>query len=278
MIASQAFSGAVAFYDSKVFHARLRPHAHRFSYSVLSLVIDLDRLQEADAVSRFFSIGRFNLLSLSPRHHGPCDGSDLRAHVDKLLADQGCARPARVLLMCMPRIAGFGFNPLSVYYGLDAQGRVAHIVYEVRNTFGERHSYVMQPPGETDKRPAPHEADKIFYVSPFMDMALRYRFLTQAPGEALSVKIVERDAQGVVLTALLSGKAFDPTPLALLRRALSSPLLGLKVMAGIHWEALRLWLKGHGLRPRPAAPARQSFNEPGPYSHATGRKASPGGS
>lgn len=277
MIAAQPLSGAVAFYDSKVFHARLRPHAHRFSYSVLSLVIDLDRLREADAMSRLFSIGRFNLLSLSPRDHGPCDGSDLRAHVDRLLAAQGLARPQRVLLMCMPRIAGFGFNPLSVYYALDGQDRVAQIVYEVRNTFGERHSYVMQP-DETAERPAPHEADKIFYVSPFMDMALRYRFLTQAPGEALSVKIVERDAQGVVLTALLSGKAFQPTTPALLRRALSSPLLGLKVMAGIHWEALRLWLKGHGLRPRPAAPAPHSFNEPGPYSHARGRDASPGGS
>lgn len=276
MTSRRAASKAIAFYDSNVFHARLRPHEHRFFYKILSIVLDLDRLAEADAVSPLFSVGRVNLLSFSPRDHGPRDGSDLRAHVDALLAQQGCKRPARVLLLCMPRIVGLGFNPLSVYYCLDAQGGVAQIVYEVRNTFGERHSYVMRLAGETKRNPPPHEADKIFYVSPFMDMALRYRFLTQAPDETLSVKIVERDADGVVLTALLSGRAFEATPFALLRRALSSPFLGLKVVVGIHWEALRLWLKGHALRPRPKPPAPHSFDEPGPFSQSAKSHASPG--
>lgn len=274
MTAARATSRAVTFYDAKVFHARLRPHAHRFTYSVLSLVLDLDRLAEANEASPLFSVGRLNLLSFRPKDHGPRDGSDLRAHADALLLGNGCARPARVLLLCMPRIAGLGFNPLSVYYCLDAEDRLSALIYEVRNTFGEHHSYVVRAATDGMDTP-PHDVDKIFYVSPFMDMALRYRFLTQAPGETVSLKIIERDTHGVVLTALLSGKVFEANFLSLLRRALSSPLLGVKVMAGIHWEALRLWLKGHRLRPRPAPPDASSFDKPGPFSQSHNTQGSP---
>ena len=255
---------AIRFFRSKVFHARLRPHPHRFSYTVLSMLIDLDRLDEAHNQRSVFSVGGFNILGFSPADHGPCDGSALRPHIEALLAKAGTGQaPHRLLLLAFPRLFGIVFNPISVYYCYDRADRLTALVYEVRNTFGQIHSYVA-PVALTATGDVPaHERDKLFYVSPFMDMPLRYRFLIDDPGETFRLKIIERDAQGPVLTALMKGDALPDSSAAMLRAAFASPLFGFKVMIGIHWQALKLWLKGHHLRPRPAPPARASFDEPG---------------
>ena len=258
-------SEAIVFADAKVFHARLRPHGLNFRYSVTAIYVDLDRTSDTQRVP-LFSLGGLRLLGFDRRDHGPRDGTPLRPYIDGLHHEVGLERPERVTLVCFPRIFGFVFNPISTYVGTDAQGHVTSVVYEVRNTFGEHHTYILPVTQTEDGAVAPHECDKLFYVSPFMDMPMRYRFRLSPPcAGAFALKIIERDRQGVVLTALMQATAFEATTPALLARLVQTPLLGLKVVAAIHWQALRLWLRGHRLRARPRPPEPVSCNAPGEF-------------
>ena len=251
---------AAALYRGRVMHARLRPFGHRFAYKVFSLLIDLDRLPEADRMSALFSVKRFNLLSFDPRDHGPRDGSDLRAHVDQLLKDEGVdLGGGRVQLLCYPRVLGRVFNPLAVYYCQDDQGVLKAIVYEVRNTFGGLHAYVA--PIRSDEihgEEIRQERDKSFYVSPFLDMDMRYHFRLRPPGDDFSLRILETNSQGPIFSAAMKGNRQPLTNGEVLRACAAVPLLTLKVLAGIHWQALKLWLKGAKYHPEPAPtpPAR----------------------
>lgn len=259
----------IRFADAEIFHARLRPHGLRFRYRVLALFIDIDRINEANDLP-FLSVRKFNLFGFREADHGRRDGTPLRDHIDRLHADAALDSPHHVTLICFARVLGYVFNPIATYCCTDAEGRTTSIVYEVRNTFGEHHTYLFRVATDDAGVVAPHECDKLFYVSPFMDMPLRYRFMTSPPeNDRFRLKIIERDHDGVVLTALMSARAFAPTRVALLRRLASMPLAGLSVLAGIHWQALRLWLRGHHLRPRPHPPAPVSMGEPGAFSLAT---------
>ena len=270
-----ALERPVVFADAEIFHARLRPHGLTFRYSALAIFVDIDRLDQPAHIP-FFSIGRFNLLSFDARDHGGRDGETLRSYIDRLHDEASLPRPQRVTLVCFPRILGFVFNPIATYACADAQGRTTSVVYEVRNTFGERHVYIMPVSEDDDGFVAPHECDKLFYVSPFMDMPLRYRFRLSPPrGGAFRLKIIERDHDGVALTALMRADAFEATASALLGRLAATPLLGFKVLAAIHWQALRLWLRGHHVRPRPQPPAPVSREAPGEYTLSS-KPASPG--
>ena len=244
-------------YVGDVMHARLKPFGHRFTYRVFSLLLDLDRLSEAGRRSTLFSVGRFNLVSFSARDHGPRDGGDLRAHVEGLLAAQGGASPARILLLAYPRILGFTFNPLAVYYCYDTQDRLTALIYEVRNTFGGLHAYVL-PVGEgaLDGRGLRQEQDKLFYVSPFLHMDHRYRFRMRPPGDTVHIRILECDAQDPVLAATFHGARQSLTSATLARACLALPLMTFKVVAAIHWQALKLWLKGAKYIPDAASVAR----------------------
>ncbi|ADZ70444.1 DUF1365 domain-containing protein [Polymorphum gilvum] len=239
-------------YAGTVMHARMKPVAHRFSYKVFSLLLDLDRLDEAEAGCALFSVGRFNLAGFDPRDHGPRDGTPLRAHVDALLRKAGLARAARVLLLAYPRILGYVFNPLSVYYAYDDAGTLTAVVYEVRNTFGDLHTYVAPVRvGQLSAAGLRQEQDKTFHVSPFLDMDQRYRFRLLPPGRSLRIRILECDADGPVLAATFQGTARPMTDAALAAACARVPLLTLKVIAGIHWQAFKLWLKGVRFYPRP---------------------------
>ena len=251
---------ALSFYRASVFHARLRPCARRFRYSVLSMLVDIDRLEEANRSSRIFSVVRFNLLGFNPVDHGPRDGTSVRTHVEALCESAGLSqKPCSIDLMCFPRILGFVFNPLSVYFCKDAGGRLVALVYEVRNTFGEIHNYVALAQADAKGFVDAHECEKSFYVSPFIDMGLRYRFLAQAPGETLGLKIIESDGDGVLLTALLRGERLPMNAWRLARAAFDTPLAGFKVLAAIHWQAILLLCRGLHLRPRPAPPPGASI-------------------
>ena len=160
----------------------------------------------------------------------------------------------KIFLLCMPRMFGYGFNPLSIYFCYDARGAHTAIMYEVHNTFGERHSYLIPVAVAADAF-IDQYCHKTFHVSPFMDMAMTYRFRVSGPHERLTVAITTSDPNGVMLTAVLSGERRDLTDHALLRVLVTHPLLTLKVIAAIHWNALWLLLKGIRLRPRPAPPA-----------------------
>jgi hypothetical protein len=254
-------AAAASLYFGDVMHARLKPFGHRFTYRVFSLLIDLDRLAEAGRASRFFSIGRFNLMGFSETDHGPGDGSPLRPHIDRLLARAGLAEPpARILLLCYPRILGAVFDPLSIYYCYAGPGALVAIVYEVRNTFGERHTYVAPVrAGELGPAGLRQQRDKLFYVSPFIDMAQRYHFRLRPPGDEIAVRILESDGEGPMLAATFSGERLPLTSATVLSAFFRRPALPLRVLGGIHWEALKLWLKGAKLQPRPNAPELVSY-------------------
>lgn len=256
-------AACASLYTGTVMHHRMKPVTHRFTYRVFSLLVDIDRLAELDRASPIFSVRRWNLLSFRESDHGLGDGSPLRAHVDRMLARAGCALPGgRVLLLCYPRVLGFVFNPLSIYYCYDADGDLAALIYEVRNTFGESHTYVAPLRGLAAGGPIRQQRDKLFYVSPFLDMTMRYRFRLMPPGDRLTVRILETDEAGPILAATFSGRRSALTTRNLLSAFVRIPVLTFKIVAAIHWEALRLYIKGLRPRSRPAPPPHASFLEP----------------
>jgi len=145
-------------------HARLKPMGHRFSYRVMSLLIDLDRLEAANRQSALFGVNRTALYSFNEADHGARDGSSLRLYAQRRAAEQGVdLTGGQVLLLCYPRLLGFTFNPLSVYFCYRAGGELALVIYEVRNTFGEIHAYVVPvKPGELSDAGLRQEQEKLF--------------------------------------------------------------------------------------------------------------------
>ena len=250
---------SASIYEGRVIHTRLRPRRHRLSYRVFSLYADLDRLAELSRTSRLFSLNRFNLFSLHTRDHGDGSETPLKEQVSKKLRELGMAdATAQVRLLCYPRILGYVFNPLSVFYCSDENGHLRAIIYEVHNTFGERHSYVL--PVESDSGIIRQACRKALYVSPFIPMQAEYRFKMTRPGDKLLVGILQSDRDGDLLQASFSGKAAPFSDGALLRLFFQYPLMTLKVTAGIHWEALRLLMKRIPVFRHPAPPqTRASF-------------------
>ena len=243
---------AAALYVGEVMHARLKPMGHRFSYRVMSLLIDLDRLADADRQSPLFGVNRAALYSFHEADHGKRDGSSLRAYAQRCAAERGIdLTGGRVLLLCYPRLLGYTFNPLSVYFCYRADGELALLIYEVRNTFGDIHPYVLPVlSGEISDAGVRQQQDKLFYVSPFIEMAMRYHFRVLPPGERVQLRILETDREGPLLAATFNGRRRALNTKELLRAFFALPLVTMKIMAAIHWEALRLWLKGARLVPR----------------------------
>jgi DUF1365 family protein len=243
---------AAALYVGDVMHARLKPMGHRFSYRVMSLLIDLDRLADADRLSPLFGVNRAALYSFHEVDHGQRDGSSLRAYVQGCAAERGIdLTGGRVLLLCYPRLLGYTFNPLSVYFCYRADGELALLIYQVRNTFGDIHPYVLPvTPGDISDAGVRQQQDKLFYVSPFIEMAMCYHFRVRPPGARVQLRILETDREGPLLAATFNGRYRMLTTRELLRAFFALPLVTMKIMAAIHWEALRLWLKGARLVPR----------------------------
>jgi uncharacterized protein len=243
---AEAEGGAAALYFGDVMHARLKPMGHRFNYRVMSLLIDLDRLDEADRLSPLFGVNRPALCGFHEADHGDRDGTSLRAYAQRCAAQHDVdLAGGRVLLLCYPRLFGYTFNPLSVYFCHGADGRLALVIYEVRNTFGDIHAYVLPvQPHEMTAAGLRQQQDKLFYVSPFIEMAMRYHFRILPPGDSVKLRILETDRDGPLLAATFSGTRQALTTSALFRSLCSLPLVSFKIVAAIHWQALRLWLKG----------------------------------
>ncbi len=250
--ANASADDAAALYFGDVMHARLKPIGHRFSYRVMSLLIDLDRLESADRQSYLFGVNRAALYSFQEKDHGDRDGLPLRGYVRRRATEHGIdLMDGRVLLLCYPRLFGYTFNPLSAYFCYRADGELALMIYEVRNTFGDIHSYVLPvQPGETSSAGIRQQQDKLFYVSPFIEAAMRYHFRVSPPGDRVKLRILETDGKGPLLAATFNGRRRALTTRALMRSFFALPLMTLKIVAAIHWEALRLWLKGARLVPR----------------------------
>ncbi len=238
-------------YVGHVSHARLKPFRHSFRYRIFSLLVDLDRLP----TSGIFSHNRFNILSFHDADHGDGDGRPAKAWVFDQLQQAGFVPDAlwTIKLLCFPRLWGFAFNPLAIYYCCDARGACVATIQQVSNTFGERHSYILSHVTE----PGHGAARKVFHVSPFMPVAGSYRFRLPEPAEKLAVMIKYLDSDGAAqLIATQSGTAQAATTPALLRAVLGHPLMTLKVVAAIHWQALKLWRKGATFYRKPAPPAQ----------------------
>lgn len=236
-----------ALYPGLVVHQRFRPKAHRLSYKVFCLSIDLDELPQLTGRFGLLGINRPGILSFRERDHG--DGGDLKSWVRGRLAAEGLVADGKITVLCYPRMFGYVFNPLTVYYCHDASEALVAILYEVSNTFGERHAYVL--PAEPGAQTVRHECDKQFYVSPFMPMECRYKFSMQPPLDEVKVLIDEHDRDGRLLNASFVGRRIELSDRNLASILLRYPLMTLKVMAGIHVEAVRLVLKGIKFIPHP---------------------------
>lgn len=246
---------AEGLYAGRVIHHRLRPRAHRLSYRHFMLLVDIDRLDALAGRLKLFAHDRFGLFSLHDRDYGAGAGTALRDHVERQLAQAGLAADGGAIrLLTIPRLLGYAFNPLSVYFCHRRDGTLSALLYEVNNTFGQRHSYLIPVEAAADGI-VRQSCDKAFYVSPFLDMDLHYEFRVHAPDETVRIEVGVGDGQGPLLRAVFAGERRALNDRELLRVFLGFPLQTLKVIAGIHVEALRIWLKGVALRPRPAPPA-----------------------
>lgn len=244
---------ASAIYTGEVRHARTRPRTHRLRYRVFMLLLDLDELETLEQRLRWFSLRRFNLFGFDPRDHGDGSATPLRLQVEARLDAQDLSIDGgAVRLLCLPRVLGYVFNPISLYFCYRPDGLLRAIVYEVSSTFGERHSYVISA-GAASGGPIRQRAKKRLHVSPFLDMDLTYAFRVTPPDDGVSVLIDTLDRDGVILHASFNGERRLLTDSQLLKLFVTHPLLTLKVMAGIHWEALKLIFAG--LRMRPGRPA-----------------------
>ena len=230
-------------YSGFVTHRRFKPKRHLFNYKTFSLLIDLSEIENLEKKIKFFSYNKFNILSFYNVDHGPRDGSSLIDWVKKNLRDaQINIGLGSIKLLCYPRFFGYVFNPLSIFYCYDENLRLKAILYEVKNTFNEQHTYVF--PASTSSNLILHKCNKKFYVSPFMEMKTFYNFRLLNPGKILNVFIKQSDNRGTLLTACQVGKRIEITNKNLLYQFLRHPLMSFKVIAAIHFEALRLWLKG----------------------------------
>ena len=243
---------AAGLYAGVVTHARMRPRRHALRYRIFMLLLDLDELEAEDRRLKLFSLRRFNLVSFDPRRHGDGSGRPLKDQVEGHLAAAGLAHGGPIQILAMPRILGGGFNPLSVYFCHATDGALSAILYEVNNTFGERHSYLI-PAG--DAPVVRQTCDKAFYVSPFMDMDLSYAFRVRPPDDAVQVLIDVDDVEGRLLTTGFAGAREPLSDANLLKAWLGHPWMTLGVLGAIHWEALKIWLKGGQVRTRPPRPA-----------------------
>lgn len=244
-----------ALYAGSVMHHRLRPREHRLRYGVFYLLLDLDEIDALADRLRLFSHNRFNLFSFYDSDHGEGASVSLRGRIERHLQEAGVEAGGPIRLLTMPRILGYAFNPLSIYFCHRKNGSLSAIFYEVNNTFGQRHNYLIPVPQDM-KGAIRQESRKSFYVSPFMTTDMAYSFSVVPPGSKLAVSVIGRDTQGPLIVAKLAATRQDLTDATLARAFCAYPLLTLKVIAGIYWEAVLIWLKGIRLQHRPSPPDR----------------------
>lgn len=239
-------------YQGKVMHHRIKPTNHRFVYSVFSMKVDLDELDRLNQL-RWFSINRFNLFSFQEHDHGTGKG-DLSTEIRQHLIDRGYRSAThRIELLCYPRILGFTFNPLSVYFCYNKDAEVEVILYEVSNTFGSRHTYLLESPNKD--KVIRHGCDKLMYVSPFMPMDTAYQFSISPPEQKVSIGIRQVEQTSTedyspIFFASFKGDRIELNDRKLLKMFFQYPLMTLKVVGAIHWEALKLWRKKLTIQPR----------------------------
>ena len=230
-------------YTGKVIHKRFKPKEHFFKYKIFSILLDLNEIKFINKNINFFSYNKFNLMSFYDKDHGPRDGSSLINWVKLNLKSVGINdSEIKIKILCYPRILGYVFNPLSIFFVYDLKSKLISILYEVKNTFGEQHTYVFKV--NENSEILNNNCKKKFYVSPFMDLDSEYYFKILNPDKSLSVIIDQRDKDGKLLFASQDGVRSNLNSKNLIFSYLKHPFMTFKIISAIHFEALRLWLKG----------------------------------
>ena len=232
-----------AIYIGNVIHKRFKPKIHFFKYKVFSILLDLSEINLLNKSLKIFSYNKFNIVSFYDVDHGPRDGTSLKKWVEKnLIENQINTEDIKIKLLCYPRIFGYVFNPLSVFFIYNKKSELISILYEVKNTFGEQHTYVFK----IDKinKSLEHSCKKKFHVSPFIEMNCLYYFKILKPGNKISVVINQNHEGKKILFASQDGIKKKLNSRNLIISYLSHPLMSFKIIGAIHFEALKLWLKG----------------------------------
>ncbi len=239
-----------------VAHRRHVKPLYRFTYRLWMLSLDLDRVEQLGL--RLFRSNGAGVVSLQSRDHGARDGGALRPWVEEHLRRAGLEAYAHsIRFLVIPRVFGYAFNPISLYFCYDAVGQLGAVLHQVKNTFGGQQPYVL--PVESQSGPIQQACAKRMHVSPFFDMQGGYRFAFTRPefaagtGFTLSIRYGLPDLAR--MTATMRLRAAELTDLALLRQLVLMPMMPMKVMAAIHWEALKIWLGGGRFHKLPKEPA-----------------------
>tara|TARA_B100000700_G_scaffold133189_1_gene148694 strand:- start:628 stop:1386 length:759 start_codon:yes stop_codon:yes gene_type:complete len=228
-------------YNGHVIHTRFKPVKHFLKYKTFSLFIDLDELELLDKKFKIFSFNKFNIFSFHNKDHGERNGKSLKEWVLYNLKKFNIGKNInRIKLLCYPRIFGYVFNPLSIFYCYE-NNILKAVFYEVKNTFNEQHTYIFKI---KDDKNIQQSCKKKFYVSPFMDKKTFYNFELKPPGDKLSVLIKQTDKNGLILTAVQTGERKNFSSKQLIINFFKYPLMTLKIISAIHFEALLLWKKG----------------------------------
>ncbi|AHE52339.1 DUF1365 domain-containing protein [Sphingomonas sanxanigenens] len=234
---------ASALYRGIVVHRRTRPRRHHLRYRIFQMLIDLDEVAALGDRLRLFAHNRFGVTAFHDRDYGDRSGRPLRTQAQEMLARAGVVAPlGAIRLLTMPRVLGHGFNPLTIWFCHAQDGLLVALIHEVTNTFDERHSYVIAV-ADPHAPIIRQRCDKRFYVSPFLDLDLVYDFAIRPPGEGVATAVTASDGEGALMVARFEGERRALTDRTILAACLAHPLLTVKVVAAIHVEALRLWLK-----------------------------------
>lgn len=236
-------------YSGTVIHRRVTPIKHNLKYRVFSFFLDLDDIESYQTNLRLFSINKFNLFSFFNKDHCSKDNNlsfFLRQQISKRYPSEDISK---IFILCFPRVLGYVFNPLSVYFCYNPNHELRVIIYEVSNTFGEKYNYFFQICDQSPKYYS-HSCNKEFYVSPFLEMELAYKFKTMPPSHNYRIYIRAFHNSELRLVAFQEMKRIPFTDGVLLREFFLIPFMPFKVIIGIHLEALILWYKGLTIFPR----------------------------
>jgi uncharacterized protein len=232
-------------YFGKVTHRRFRPVTHELSYDVASILVDVDELGTAP-LPRLLSYNRFNLFAIYDKDHGDMAGETVAQFAWRKVREAGQADTVRsITMLCYPRVLGYGFNPLTTYFCNNAKGQISMMIYEVHNTFGGRHAYVTE--NTTPDAPNVAKAEKVFRVSPFNKIEGTYILRATEPTDTVSLGVALTTTEGPTLNAIFRGHYKPLNTVQLLRIFFGLPWMSVKIIAAIHWEALKLWRKGLNL-------------------------------
>ena len=234
-------------YNGTVKHQRFKPIEHSLNYRTFSILLDLDEIENLAKKISIFSLNKFNIFSFYNCDHGERDGSSLKNWVQKNIKKFNISNNiTKIKLLCYPRVFGYVFNPLSIFYCYENKDLKA-IFYEVKNTFNEQHTYIFKI---KDNERIEQKCKKKFYVSPFMDMETYYNFKLLNPKERLSIFIRQTNGEETILTATQTGDKKEFSFKQLLINFFKYPLMTIKIISSIHYEAFFLWKKGAVYRKR----------------------------